>query len=430
MEITIPYRYTPRAYQLPILKALDKGIKRAIWVVHRRGGKDKTMWNYMIKQAVQQKGIYYYFLPTYKQAKKIIWDGIDKDGFRFLDHLPQEIVDGKPNDTELKIKLINGSVIQLIGSDSYNSIVGTNPRGCVFSEYALQDPLAWEYIRPILTENGGWAVFISTPRGENHLYELIENNKDNPEWFVEILDIKKTGVISESQIMAEKRAGMSEDLIDQEFFCSFRGSLQGAYYSNQMREAESEGRIGHVPYDPKLKVDTWWDLGMNDSTVIIFTQTFGKEIRIIDCYEQNGEGIAHYAKILQDKPYVYGVHHAPHDIEVRELGTGKSRMEIARSLGINFKIVKNISIEDGIEATRSIFSRFWFDANKSKRVCAALRNYTKVFDEINQVYKSHPLHNWASHIADCVRYISVGHQEDRPKREPKEYKPLNLITGY
>jgi len=219
--VTIPYGFTPRDYQLPFLRAADAGIKRIVVVWHRRAGKDKTLFNLVVKRALERVGAYYYFFPTYRQGKKILWDGMDKGGSPFLAHIPASLIQSK-NDTEMKIRLINGSVIQIIGTDNVDSIVGTNPIGCVFSEYALQDPLAWEYIRPILRENGGWAVFNFTPRGRNHGYALYQIALKNPdEWYCEVLTVDDTGALTRADIQAERDAGMAEGLIQQEFFCSF-----------------------------------------------------------------------------------------------------------------------------------------------------------------------------------------------------------------
>lgn len=423
--ITIPHKFTPRKYQLPLLSAMDRGIKRAVWIAHRRAGKDKTLLNFTIKKMFERVGTYYYLLPTYAQAKKIIWDGIDGSGVKFLDHFPAEIIKSV-NNTDMKIELVNGSVFQLIGTDKIDSIMGTNPVGCVFSEYSLQNPQAWDLIRPILRENGGWAVFNYTPRGKNHGYDLYQMARNNPEWFCQILTIRDTQkedgspIISEVDIESERAEGMDEDLIQQEYYCSFTAAVTGAYYAKQIQQAEDDGRICRVPYDPKITVDTWWDLGVGDATVIWFTQTVGKEIHVIDYYENNGEGLPHYAKYLQSLPYVYGTHNAPHDIEARELGTGKSRLETARTLGIDFKVVANLGVDDGIEAVRGILSRCWFDVDKCKRGLHALREYRKEYDEKKKVFKSYPCHDWSSHTADGFRYFAVGYRE---AVKLSEYKP-------
>lgn len=433
--ITIPHNFTPRKYQMSFLSAMDGGKKRALWIVHRRGGKDKTFLNYTVKKMFERVGVYYYLLPTYAQAKKIIWDGIDGSGFKFLDHFPSEIVK-KNNATDMKVELINGSVFQLIGTDNIDSVMGTNPVGCVFSEYSLQNPKAWDLIRPILRENGGWAAFNCTPRGKNHAYDLYMMAKDNPEWFCEILTINDTmrengePIITAADIEAERAEGMDEDLIQQEYYCSFTAAVTGAYYAKQIQAAEDEGRITAVPYDSHLPVETWWDLGKSDSTAIWFTQTFRKEIRVIDCLEDNGEGLPYYAKVLKEKPYVYSKHNLPHDIEVSDLSVDgrKKRKDILIELGINpIRTVPSGNPEIGIEAARSIIGRCWFDKTKCKNGLHALREYHKDYDEKKKVFKSYPAHDWSSHFADAFRYFAVGFKEDEKK---SEYKPhIHTVEG-
>lgn len=223
-QVTIPFKYTPRPYQLPFLRAMDSGIKRAAITWHRRSGKDKTTWNYTIKRATQEVGTYFYFLPTYTQAKKVIWDGMDKDGFRFLDHIPKELLASK-NETEMRIELKNGSIIQLVGADNIDRIVGTNPIGVVFSEYSIMKPTVWDLIRPILTENGGWAIFIFTPRGKNHAWKLMmQAQGDSDKWFAQILTVKETNAISKEALESEAKE-MPQDLFNQEFNCEF---IEGA----------------------------------------------------------------------------------------------------------------------------------------------------------------------------------------------------------
>jgi len=361
-------------------------------------------------------GTYFYMFPTYAQAKKVLWDGRDREGFPFMAHIPREIVKTS-NETELRKELVNGSAIQLIGTDNIDSVLGTNPIGCVFSEYAMQDPRAWDYMRPILRENGGWAIFDYTPRGKNHGYALYQMARSNPEWFAEVLTVDDTRALSPGDIDKERKEGMSEELIQQEYYCSFEGVQFGAYYGKQLQQAEQDKRIGNVPYETELGVETWWDLGIGDSTAIWFTQSVGREVRIIDYYEASGEGFPHYAKVLQGKPYIYSQHHAPHDIEVRELGSGRSRREVAQSLGITFQVVPNISVEDGIEAARAILSRCWFDKLKCERGLNALASYHKDWDDRLKTWRSQPQHDWASHAADAFRYLAVGHKTAKIKTQ-------------
>ncbi len=225
--ITLPYRWRARPYQFPIYDAIvNKGILRAVGVWHRRGGKDLTFVNITATKMAQRKGIYYYFFPTYGQGKKILWDGMTKDGTKFLDYIPEQITT-KKNDTEMKIEIVNGSILQVVGTDNFDSIMGTNPVGCVFSEYSLQDPRAWDFIRPILLENGGWAIFNFTPRGLNHAKDLLDMARANPEWFCQVLTVEDTTdfdgnrIVTDEMIESERRSGMSETLIQQEYYCDF-----------------------------------------------------------------------------------------------------------------------------------------------------------------------------------------------------------------
>lgn len=405
-NITIPYGYTPRPYQEDVLAALDNGIRNVCWVVHRRGGKDTTMWNYMIKRAYMEPGTYYYFLPSFAQAKRVLWDGMTNDGKRMLDYIPKQIINGNPNNTEMKV-WINGaaggqSLIQLIGADSYDAIMGTNPRGVVFSEWSLMDPMAYEFIKPILAANGGWAAFIYTPRGRNHGWDLAEIARRNPdEWFFQVLTVKETGVLTEAQIDSERRKGMQEDLISQEFYCDFNRGQEGSYYGAQIDGLRKRGQICRVAYDPSVPVRTYWDLGIGDSTAIWWAQFVGKEVHLINYYENSGEGLAHYGRILdeyrRDSGCVYDLHMAPHDIQARELTTGMSRLETAKRMGLNFRVAPKLRLESGIEAVRIILGRCWFDEKACEIGIKCLENYRKTYNEKFRVYSDTPFHDYTSH---------------------------------
>lgn len=434
-KISLPYNFTPRDYQLPILQALDNGYRRAVGVWHRRSGKDKVFINYMAKEMFRRIGSYYYFLPTYKQGKKIIWNGRDKDGFKFIDHIPQSLrvrTDNQEMIIEVKKptnlmtpdelerhkrgEKISGSLFQVIGTDNIDSIVGTNPVGCVFSEWSLQNPAAWDFIRPILAENNGWAIFNYTPRGKNHGWTTLQTARAYPDiWYSEILTVENTKAIPWDVLEQERNEILRKDptgaLYEQEYMCSFEVPIQGSYYGSNMMEADKEGRIGNVPYDPNALVNTYWDLGMDDSMTIWFVQICGREIHLIDYFEGSGEGINYYIQELKKKPYIYGEHYAPHDIKVRELGTGKSRLETAVNLGINFRVVPMIPVDDGIQAVRNILNRCWFDRTHCEKGIDALNSYHKEFDEKNQVYKDHPEHDWSSHGSDSFRYFAVSFKD-------------------
>jgi|GEM_PF-792197 len=304
---------------------------------------------------------------------------------------------------------------------SGNSLVGTNPYGVIFSEYALQDPRAYQFIRPILAANDGWALFISTPRGKNHLWELYQIALNSDDWFAYKLSLSDTDHIPMEEIDRERREGlMSEDLIQQEYYCSFDMGIEGSYYTKYLDVMRQKGQIGQVPWENGFPVSTAWDLGMSDSTCIIFFQVIGQTVRIIDCYDNNKEGLEHYVRVLESKPYSYGKHFAPHDIKVAELGTGITRLEKARQLGVKFVVGRADNIMDGIECVRSSFNKIWIDQRNCADLIKSLENYRQEFDVKRRVYKGRPLHNWASHYADSMRYLCANISKTRDGSSAKD----------
>ena len=407
-QITIPYNYKPRWYQVPFWVAMEAGCKRAVLVQNRRAGKDITAWNWTIRQAVEIPGIYYYIFPSFAQGRKVLWDGKTIDGNKFLNFIPKSLVH-KVNNTEMKITLTNESLIQIVGSDNYDALRGTNPIGCVFSEYADQDPMAWQSIRPILDINKGWAVFCFTPKGNNHGKFLFDMAKENKNWYASLLTVEDTKLLTEDEIQKIREEGMSEEMIRQEYYCDFAAGIQGAYYARYVTKAYKDQRICKSPIDSHLKVHTAWDLGVADSTCIIFFQIYGKEIRIVDYYENSGEGLPHYAKILQDKDYLYGSHYAPHDIEARDFSHGLSRKVVARGLGIHFKTLPTLKLgkHEAIENVRGMFNRFWIDEVKCKHLIECLENYKKKWNDKLQMFSETPQHDWSSHGADATSYMCL-----------------------
>jgi hypothetical protein len=424
----VPFHYEPRPYQLPIWQAIAEGFKRLVWVAHRRSGKDKTCVNVIVDKMIERVGVYYYVFPTFAQARRVVWDGIDGDGKRFMEHFPSELLEGKQNDAEMKLRFKNGSLFQLVGSDNVDAIMGTNPVGVVFSEYSLQDPKAWGFIRPILAENGGWALFVGTPRGENHFYDIYELAKNSADWYVQMNKASETGAISDEVLEQEKREIIrlygNDALYQQEYECNFTVPIAGAYYADNIMRMYANGRVGNVPHEPRFTVDTWWDLGINDRMSIWFTQSIGAELRVIDFMEDSGQGLPHYIGKMKEKGYIYGQHTAPHDIEVRELTSGKSRRDTADQLGIRFNVAPKLPIIDGIDACRNLFSSCWFDATKCKEGLNALKNYRKQYDEKRKTYLNQPYHDWSSNAADSFRTLAVSldfKQQGIPARQPDKY---------
>lgn len=424
-------KFKPRDYQRPIFDAIEnKGYKRVLACLPRRAGKDIAAFNLCIRQCLRRTCVVYYCFPTYSQGKKVIWDSVTNTGERFLSYIPSRVI-ASSNSQEMKIRLTNGSLLQIVGSDNIDSLVGTNPQGIVYSEYALQDPRAYQLLRPILVANDGWALFISTPRGKNHFFELYQIAKNSPDWFAYRLTVEDTHHISLHQIEKERAEGlMSDDLIQQEYYCSFSLGVEGSYYSRYLDRMRLNHQISDIPWENGFSVNTAWDLGMRDSTTIIFFQIIGQTIRIIDCYDNNKYGLDHYAKILEQKPYSYGRHIAPHDIKVKELGTGLTRLEKARQLGIRFTVAPNLSIEDGIEAVRSQLGRMWIDSTHCKPLIKSLESYRQEFDNKKKVYKSHPLHDFASHFADAMRYLCISLPKVRDGTTAQELEKRYQETVY
>ncbi len=388
-----------------------------------------------IREMFKRKGQYYHLFPTARQARKAIWDGIDRDGLKVMDHFPKEVIASK-NETDMKITLTNGSIYQLVGTDmGLDWLVGTNPVGLLFSEYPIMSPKAWDFLRPIIRENDGIALFVYTPRGQNHGHRMYEMAQNNDQWFCSKLTVEDTcrdsdgedgsRVVSAEDLEEERREGMDETMIQQEYYCSFHAAIPGAYFAKEMTRMETDGRIGRVPWEPKLRTSTYWDLGIDDSMSVVFAQQHGQEVRIIDYYEASGEGLPHFISEIKSKPYSYDSHNAPWDIEVRELTTGKTRRETARSLGINFRVGKKVNKkEEAIEQARQLLSRCWMDRRKCEKLIAALRNYHKEYDDKNQVFKARPVHNWASHGADSFMELAMSIRPEQT--EPLQTQAVNV----
>jgi len=361
-------------------------------------------------------GTYWHIFPSYAQGAKSVWQETNSEGRKYIDYIPQELI-AKKNEKELKITLKNGSIYQIVGSDNPDSLRGAGIKGAVFSEYAEQDPRAWGTIQPMLLENNGWAMFNFTPKGQNHAYELYKMAQKMPEvWHSEIKTAEETGVFTQEQLEQVKAEILSEgktlDFFNQEFLCSFNNPIEGAYYSKIIDDLDKQGRIGDYPHNPALPVFTFWDLGVGDATTIWFAQFVGNEIRIIDYIEDNNRGLDSYIKEAKDKIYIYEQHYAPHDIQIREFTNGKSRLETAYELGLRFMIAPKLSIDDGINAVRSILPKCFFNEATTRRGLLTLKNYKKDFDNKNNTFKLQPKHDWASHGADAFRYLAVSYREN------------------
>lgn len=392
--ITIPY--VPRQWFLPLH---DTHARWVVIVAHRRCGKTTATLNHLQRDALRVKeSRYAYIAPTYKQAKNIAWD--------ILKQYSRVIPNIQYNEQELTAKYPNGSKITLYGADNPDSLRGIGLWGVVFDEYSQQPSNIFsEIIRPALADHSGYAIWIGTPKGKNEFFRLYQKGKKEVGWLSLLLTIKDTHALPQLEIDDARRT-MTEEEFDQEFMCSFEAAIKGSYYGEDIRRALSEKRISSVRYDSFVKVHTIWDLGIGDAMAIGFFQKVNTELRMIDYVESSDRGLNYYVSLLLQKKYRYGKHFAPHDIQVRELSTGKSRLEIAQQLGIRFEITPNLPVEDGINATRLMFPRLWID-EKLTYFIDAISQYRKEWDDKRGMFKNAPLHDWTSHAADMLRYAAI-----------------------
>ncbi len=392
----------------------DRTERFAIIVAHRRFGKTVAAINDLIRSCFEidrQNVRVAYIAPYLSQAKAVAWD--------YALEFTRDIPEIKVNHSELRIDFLNGARFRLFGADNYNAMRGLYFDAVVLDEMADFPASAWSnVIRPALADRRVSATFISTPKGKNEFWELWHEAQDDPNWFTAMLKASETSILDQEEL-DEARRTMGDDRYEQEFECSFEAAIQGAFYAKEMKEATEDGRITRVPYDRAASVITAWDLGIGDSTAIWFAQFVGQEIRIIDYYESSGVGLDHYAKVLLDKEYQYEQHILPHDVQVKELGTGKSRLETLDALGIrNIEIAPKLAVEDGIQAARTMIPKCWFDADNCTRGIEALRQYRRDFDEKLKTWRGRPLHDWTSHGADAFRYLAVGYRRESDWGEP------------
>jgi len=421
-RFTIPNGYVPRPYQLPVWEALEEGCKRAVCVWHRRAGKDLSLIHYCATQAFERIGLYWHLFPTYSQARKAIWEGRDRAGVRFLDAFPGELVVRKRDD-DMTLWLANGSIYQCVGTDHIDRLMGANPIGIIVSEYSLQNPAAWDLLRPILAENGGWAVFIYTPRGRNHGHALYQRAKNNPKWFCEKLTVDDSGAIPQ-EVIDEERADMDEPKFLQEYYCSFDAPLEGSYYGETLAWMVEQEPSRIVDYDlwvPDQPVYTGWDLGYADATAIWFAQWTRDGVRLIDYEQDQGKAIDYYVKLLREKPYVYTDALLPHDAGQHSLQTGSTTLEQLRNLGVRAMLQPRVPLNDQHAAVRLMLRRSWIDErpHKCEMGLNALREYTKKPMEGERtpdgkpIFYDTPMHNWASHGAAALATLFTGIRQER-----------------
>lgn len=422
--IQLPYNFTPRPYQLEDLKAIDSGLyDRFLLRQCRRSGKDKLCISIVPKLLYQRVGNGYYLFPSYAQGRKALWEGKDKSGFPFLGHFPEEIRAGI-NNNEMKLELKNGSTFRVMGTENIDSLVGTNPILIVFSEWALQDPRAWDFLRPILEENGGIAIFNGTPRGQNHMFQMELNNKGKKGWYVREVQTlwperdNYYQILTPEQIQRVRDEGMDEELIEQEYGVSYVAGEKGRYYSEQVKDARLKGRIGHFPHDPNKWVDVVFDLGYRDDTVLGFKQIDGKRHTWIDYHKNNTKDLPYYVRVMKDKGYDYRYVILPHDCEQGKFQLGFSHKEVLQNLmaqaGIHAEIIiapKVSQKQEAIQCTRSVFHTYYFNEDTTKELVSDLELYHRKWDKTKGLFAEQPAKDGPDHSADMVSYDALTRDE-------------------
>lgn len=415
MKIKIPYDFEPRHYQQRFMSFMDNGGRYAYCVWHRRAGKDIACLNQVAKMAMERQGLYWYLLPNLRQARRAVWSGFRNDGRPLIPTVfPESIVRAR-NEQDMKLELVNGSVVQVLGSDSHDALVGANPHGIVMSEFALSKPTAWSLLSPILTANGGWAIFNTTPRGMGQAYDQWklatseQGKKDG--WYTELQNIYQTGIFPDPEAVmeSERRRGMPESWIKSEYLCDWSASLVGSVWGDLMDDLGKRGGLGEFNRET-VDVHTSWDLGISDSTAIWFWRVNGDGIEFIDHLEAHGKPLSYYADEIENRPWKVIKHWLPHDARARTLVTGSSVYEqlTSRFGSGRVQIGPKLSLMDGIQAGRWLLQK---EGTRFHSSCEngidALKNFHYEFDADLKTYSSKPEHDWSSHTADAFRYAAV-----------------------
>ena len=407
-RVIIPYK--PRPAQLQIHEAVDQH-RFVVGVAHRRMGKTVAALNQLIKSSLengQQSPRYAYIAPTYGQAKRVAWD--------YLTHFVRPL-NAEANITELRVDFL-GRRIQLFGSDNPDSLRGQYFDGVVLDEIGDQNPKIWnEIIRPSLADRKGYCLFIGTPKGNNHFKDLYDRADKEEGWAALQFRASETKLIDEEELQSARKE-MGDDKFNQEFECSFNAAVEGSYYGKIIGELEEKNRMCEITRDDLCQTYVAWDLGMGDSTALWVAQNAGQEVRLMDYVENHGQGLDWYVNWLKDNKWETAEQLLPHDVAVRELGTGKSRLEVLRESGLNVKVLPRLSVDDGIQSVRRLLPRCWFNIPQVKQGLDCLRNYRREHDEKRNVFFDKPLHDWASHGSDSFRYLALGMEQTNTWSQP------------
>lgn len=439
--VTIPANgWQPRAYQRAAWEYMESGGKHAELVWSRRSGKDEVALNWACTAAFERVAGYWHMLPEAAQARKAIWSAVSPHtGKRRIDEAFPHELRSFTREQEMMIGFKNGATWQVVGSDNFNSLVGSTPAGIVYSEWAIANPAAKAYLRPIIAENNGWQMFITTPRGKNHAYRSFQTAKKDPAAFTQIIKASDTGIFTPERLIKERQAyideyglDVGEALFEQEYMCSFDAAILGAYYGREIQRAESEGRITDVEIDPDYPVDVCLDIGWSDDTAIWFFQVIRGEVRFVDYYAANTQPIRHYTDKLDELNYNYrrddsgkALIWMPHDGWAQTFAAnGRSSVEQFLEKGYKSRLVPNLSLQDGIQAVRKMLPNAIFDLVRCEQGIECLRLYRREYDSETKVFKDKPLHDWTSHGADSMRYAAIIYSEMVPKVSTETVWPI------
>ena len=437
MKISLPNDFTPREYQLRPMRYFDQGGKKAVWIVHRRGGKDLTAAHQTCKMMHKRIGAYWHIFPSFEQGRKAIWEGFTRAGKRTLENVFPGFLDPKragsivkkKDDQKMLIELKCGSIWRLMGSDRIE-VVGAGPVGVVYSEFAISNPKARNLIRPMLRENDGFEIYASTPRGRNHLHDVFRMAEKNPEWYADLQSLFDTRAYDPEKTIAEERAeGMPEALIQQEYLCDWNAALAGSVWGDQISVIERAGGVSEFDHEMD-GVFTSWDLGMSDATAIWFFRVVDGGVDVIDYYENHGQPLSHYFDHLDAKPYRYVKHWLPHDARQVTLAAGVSILnQMQGHYPGKVAVGPKLHLLDGIQAGRWLLQQGVRLHLRCGEGIEALRQYHYEFDEETKTFKATPAHDWASHAADAFRYLAcVAKVSGLLVKKPEASKPPEPIA--
>jgi len=404
-EITLPNGFTGRPPQKALMRYFDHGGLRAACCWPRRFGKDLTMLHQTAKMSFERPGMYFHMLPTHKHARKVVWDGFDNEGKKTLDVVFPKQLREDTNKTEMKITLRSGAIWQLVGSDYYDSLVGSNPFGIVMSEAALSDARAWSMFRPMLAGNGGWAAHISTPRGYNHFHDLIQLAKSSDHWFHSHRGVQDTHHIPQ-HVLDDERREMPDELYRQEYDCDFSAANVGAIFGRYIEQAEKQGRICFVDR-PSVNDEVWVtsDIGYRDKAAFVWWKRMRGGFEIFHYDDGSGMDAEEWIPRLQKQPRA-DVLILPHDARAKSFASKRSVVETFLAdrpwAGCDVRVNEQRKKADSINAGRLMLRRVRISNNEAcKPFLQALRAYHFKYDEETKTFRSEPEHDWSSHPADA-----------------------------